>query len=138
METLFTRYKSKLPQVGLAAALGFVIFIQIVTGVFFAAQQAQQSSLIRFLYTFSFSMLLTLWVQYDSRLSGISMGYDQAFYMFCGWPILFPIYVFRSRGFRRGGLLLLALLGAVVLAVIAGLIIGFIMSMGMAVASSAG
>jgi hypothetical protein len=138
MESLLNRYKSKLPQIGLATALGFVIFMQIVAGMFFAAQQTQQSDAIRWLYGFAFSMILTLWVQYDSRLSGISMGYDQAFYMFFGWPILFPIYAFRSRGFRRGGLLLLLLFGVIVFAVIAALIIGVAISMGIAVASSVG
>lgn len=137
MESLFIRYKSKLPQIGLAIALGFVIFMQIVVGIFFATQHTQQADAIRFLYAFSFSMILTLWVQYDSRLSGISMGYDQAFYMFFGWPILFPIYAFRSRGFRRGGLLLLLFLGVVVFAIISALIIGLVISVGIAVARPA-
>lgn len=135
MQFLFTRYKDKFPQVGLVIALGFVLLVENVAFIFLGMHQIQLSSSSLYLYSISLSLILALWVHYDSRLSGISLGMDQAMYIFLGWPIMFPIYVFRSRGLRRGGLLLLAFLGITILAFIAAVVITIAMNIGIAVFS---
>src|SRR5512141_1980898 len=101
MQSLFIRYKNKFPQFGLAIVLGFVLLVENVAFMFLASQHIQQSSSSLLLYAISTSAILTLWVHYDSQSSGISMGMDQAMYIFFGWPIMFPVYAFRSRGFRQ-------------------------------------
>ena len=136
MQSFFSRYKNKFPQVGLAIALGVVILVEDVALMFFASQEIQQSNSSLLLYAISICSILTLWVHYDSRSLGISMGMDQTMYIFFGWPIMFPVYAFRSRGFRRGGVLLLSFLGITVLAFIAAFIITFAMNIGVAIFSA--
>lgn len=135
MQFLFTRYKDKFPQVGLAIVFGFVLLIENIAFMFLGTQQIQPSSSSIYLYSISISSILVLWVHYDSRSSGISLGIDQAMYIFLGWPITFPIYAFRSRGFRRGGLLLLAFLGITTLAFVVAFVITIIMNIGIAIFS---
>jgi hypothetical protein len=62
---------------------------------------------------------------------------DQTMYIFFGWPIMFPIYAFRSRGFQRGGLLLLAFLGIAIVAVLAAFGTTLVIITGMAIFSMA-
>jgi hypothetical protein len=64
------------------------------------------------------------------------MGMDQSMYIFFGWPIMFPVYLFRSRGFRSGGLLLLLFLGVAVFAVIAAFAITIAINIGIAIFSA--
>ena len=135
MQALFTRYKNKFPQVSLAIVFGLVLFTENLVIMFFSNQQIQLSSASIYLYSISISLILTLWVHYDSRLSGISLGMDQAMYIFFGWPMMFPVYAFKSRGFRRGILLLLAFLGIAVLAFIIASVIMIGMIIGVAIFS---
>jgi hypothetical protein len=116
-------YRNKFPQIGLTLILGFVLLLENVVFMVLASQQIQQSSSVLSLYALSISTILTLWVQHDSRSLGTSLGLDQSMYIFFGWPVMFPAYLFRSRGFRSGGLVLLLFLGIMLLAFITALII---------------
>ena len=136
MQSLSNRYKNKFPQVGLAIIFGFVILVENVSFMLSATQQIQQSGAFLPLYAISISTILALWVHYDSRSLGISMGMDQAMYIFFGWPIMFPLYAFRSRGFRRGGLLLLTFLGITILAFMAAFAITVAVNMAVTVFSA--
>jgi hypothetical protein len=111
MQNFLARYQNQLPQIGLAILLNFVLFIEIVVSGFSSFLQIQQSPYLSFLFSIFASTVLTLWVHYDSLSLGISMGLDQAMYIFWGWPIMFPVYAFKSRGFRSGSFLLLLFLG---------------------------
>jgi len=136
MQSLFSRYKNKFPQIGLAILLSFVFLVENVAAMLLSTQQAQQSTASLYLYTLSISTILTLWVHYDSRSLDISLGMDQAMYMFFGWPIMFPVYAFRSRGFRSGGLLLLSFIGIIVLAFVAAFAITMAINIGIAIFSA--
>ncbi len=136
MQSSFSRYKNKFPQVGLAVLLGFVLLVENVAFMLLATQQVQQSSSSLSLYAISISTILTLWVHYDSQSLGISMGMDQAMYVFFGWPIMFPAYAFRSRGFHSGGLLLLSFLGIIVFAFLAAFVITITINIGIAIFSA--
>ena len=136
MQSSSNLYKNKFPQVGLAIVLGFVLLVENVVLMLLGSQQLQQSSSALSLYAVSISTILTLWVYYDSRSLGISMGMDQSMYIFFGWIIMFPLYLFRSRGFRSGGLLLLSFLGIVVFAFIAALAITITINIGIAIFST--
>jgi hypothetical protein len=136
MQPFFSRYKNKFPQVGLAVVLGFVLLVENIAFMFFATQRLQQSSPLLSLYTLTICTILTIWVQYDARSLGISMGMDQSMYIFFGWPIMFPVYAFRSRGFRSGGLLLLSFLGIFVFTLIAAFAITIAINIGVAIFSA--
>jgi len=135
MQSWFIRYKNKLPQVGLAIIFGFVLLVENIVFMFFATQQIQPSDISQFLYSISIPSVLALWVHYDSRSSGVSLGMDQAMLMFFTWPITFPIYAFKSRGFRQGGLLLLLFLGITIFAFISALVITFALNFGITIFS---
>ena len=132
MESLSTRYRSKPPQLGLAILLGLVLFIEIISYTLSSVQQIQQSAVWFPLYAITISAILTLWVHYDSRSRNISLGIDQAMYIFFAWPITFPYYAFSSRGFRSGSLLLLLFIGVYILALIAA----FVVSAGLSIVSA--
>jgi hypothetical protein len=132
-----SHYRNKFPQIGLALTLGFVLLVENVVVMVLATQQIQPSNSLLILYPLSICTILTLWVQHDSRSLGTSLGMDQSMYIFFGWPIMFPIYLFRSRGFRSGGLLLLLFLGMIVFAFIVALVITLILYTGMAIFSAA-
>jgi len=135
MQSLSSRYKNNLPQVGLATLLGFALLVENVASMLCAARQIQQSAALLPLYAIATSTILTLWVHHDSRSRNLSMGIDQAMYTFFAWPITFPFYAFRSRGFRSGGLLLLSFVGIFIFAFIAAVVISIGISIGWAIVS---
>ena len=134
MQTLLTRYQNRLPQIGLAILLNIVLFIEIVATGFSSFLKIQQSASLFPLYAIFVSTALTFWVHYDSLSLGISMGLDQAMYIFFGWPLMFPVYVFKSRGFRSGSLLLLSFIGLYIFTIIAAVVTIFIIGIFIALA----
>ena len=133
MQPLSSHYKDKLPQIGLAVLLGLVLLVENVAAILYVVRQTQQSAVLFPVYTITISTILTLWVHYDSRSTNISMGIDQAMYIFFAWPITFPYYAFRSRGFRSGSLLLLSFVGIGFFAFIAAIVIAFGINIGLSV-----
>jgi hypothetical protein len=133
MQSLSSRSKDKLPQVGLAILLGFVLLVENVASMLYAVRQIQPSTALLPLYAITTSTILTLWVHYDSRSRNISMGIDQAMYIFFAWPITFPSYAFSSRGFRSGSLLLLAFVGIFIVTLIAAIVISLGITIGLSI-----
>ena len=133
MQSLSSRYKDKLPQVGLVIILGLVLFAGNVASILYGARHIQKSALVSPLYAITTSTILTLWVHRDSRSRNTSMGIDQAMYFFLAWPITFPYYAFRSRGFRSGGLLLLLFVGIYVITFIAAIVIAMGITVGLSI-----
>lgn len=123
-------------QIGLAILLGFVLLIENVAFFISASQQIQQSNSLLSLYTISISTILTFWVYYDSLSLNTSLGMDQAMYIFFGWPIMFPVYAFRSRGFRSGGLLLILFLGLAIFTFITAFFITWAINIGILIFSA--
>lgn len=136
MQSLSSRYKTKLPQVALAVLLGLVLLVENVVSMLSVVRHIQQSAVVLPLYAITLSTILALWVHYDSRAINMSMGIDQAMYVFFAWPITFPYYALRSRGFRSGSLLLLSFVGIFLLTLIAAVIISFGIGIGWAVLSA--
>ena len=131
MQSLSSRYKDKLPQLTLAILLGLVLLAENIVSILYAARNIKQSAAVLPLYAITTSAILTLWVHHDSRSRNISMGIDQAMYIFFVWPITFPDYAFRSRGFRSGGLLLLLFVGIIFFAFIAAIVISIGINVGL-------
>ena len=124
------------PQIILTIILGFVFFAENLALMLSSFRETQQSPFSPSLFAISISTILTFWVHHDSQSLGISMGMDQSMYIFFGWPIMFPVYAFRSRGFRSGGLLLLSFLGIIVFAFIAAFVITIAINIGIAIFSA--
>jgi hypothetical protein len=133
MQSLSNHYKVKLPQIGLAVLLGFVLLVENVAAIFYADRQIQHSTALVPLYAITTSTILMLWVHYDSRSRNITMGMDQAMYIFFVWPITFPYYVFKSRGFRSGSLLLLSFVGIYIFTFIAAIVIAIGINLGLSI-----
>ena len=131
MQSLSSRYKDKLPQVALTILLGLVLLVENIVSILHAARNIQQSASALPLYAITTSAILTLWVHYDSRSRNISMGIDQAMYIFFAWPITFPYYAFTSRGFRSGSLLLLSFVGIILFTFIAAIVISIGINVGL-------
>lgn len=43
---------------------------------------------------------IALWVLEDARRRGQSLHYDAGSFVFFAWPVLVPIYLFSTRGWR--------------------------------------
>jgi hypothetical protein len=56
------------------------------------------------LWRFEFNLLLTLWVRADRQARGFRVPFEFDAFVFFGWPIVVPYYLYRTRGGR--GLLL--------------------------------
>jgi hypothetical protein len=136
MQTSSSPLRDQLPQIGLAMLLGFVLLIEEVVGVLSSLRQIQQSPNIFPLLSFSISAILTLWVHYDSRSRDTSMGIDQAMYIFFAWPLTFPLYALRSRGFRSGSLLILCFAGIFILTLIGAIMISIAINIGISIFSA--
>jgi hypothetical protein len=102
----------------LTIILVFVLFAENLALMLSAFRETQLSPYSPSLFAISLSTILTLWVHYDSLSLQVSMGIDKSMYIFFGWPIMFPVYAFRSRGFRSGCLLLLSFFGLFTLTLI--------------------
>jgi hypothetical protein len=136
MQTSLSHPRGKLPQIGLAILLGFILFLEETVGISSSLLRIQQSPYLFSLISVSISAILTLWVHYDSRLLNISLGMDQAMFIFFAWPITFPLYAFRSRGFRSGGLLVLALVGIFISTFIAAVVLSIEINIGISLFSA--
>lgn len=112
------RPKFKFPQVGLTILVAFVLLIGNSASALHSALNVQISPLIQPLFSIAIASALTIWIHYDSRSTKVSMGLDQALYLFVAWPVTFPIYIFRSYGLRSGSLILLSFLGIYALTMI--------------------
>ena len=130
MKSHSSQTQIRFSQVGLTILLVIIFLIENSALAFYSALQIQQSPLLPLLFSFSISSLLAIWVHYDSHLTGYSMGLDQAIYLFYAWPITFPLYIYRTRGFRSGSFLLIILVGIYILTLIATFILVIIINMG--------
>jgi hypothetical protein len=56
------------------------------------------------LWRFEFNLILTLWVRADRQFRGFRVPFEFDAFVFFGWLVVVPYYLYRSRGGR--GLLL--------------------------------
>jgi len=133
MQTPSSPRQIKFPKIKIAILLSFVLLVEdiVLISIFASSPHVQQAPSLLAFYAISFSAILSFWVYYDSRSLNISMGMDQAMYIFWGWPIMFPIYAFRSRGFRSGSLLLISFLGLFIFILVVAVIAVIVLTIGM-------
>ena len=49
---------------------------------------------------FALPFLVTFWVMTDARIRHRKLCYDFDSFVFFGWPVLVPVYLFQTRGIR--------------------------------------
>ena len=76
----------------------------------------------------AFSLIVAAWVQADSRKLRQRHCYDFDSFVFFAWPIIVPVYLFRTRGVRAfltllwfAGIWLVAMLAAAVVMLVRGI-----------------
>jgi len=52
------------------------------------------------LWKFAFSLILVCWVRVDVRAQRYSAPFDFDAFVFFGWPLVVPYYLYRTRGGR--------------------------------------
>ena len=50
--------------------------------------------------SFALPFLVTFWVTTDARIRHRDLCYDFDTFVFFGWPVLVPVYLFQTRGIR--------------------------------------
>jgi hypothetical protein len=51
------------------------------------------------------STSIALWILADARQRGRPMPYDADSFLYFGWPVLAPVYFFKTRGWRAFAIL---------------------------------
>jgi hypothetical protein len=52
------------------------------------------------LWSFEFQVLLAIWVRMDRRRRNVSLPFEFDAFVFFGWPVVVPYYLYRTRGMR--------------------------------------
>lgn len=89
--------KSLIPLIALTAISAVGLSVLVLHG-----HDAPETT--QLLWTFEFSLILTLWVRADRQVRGFSVPFEFDAFVFFAWPAVVPYYLYRSRGGR--GLLL--------------------------------
>lgn len=110
--------KFTFPQKSMTILVAVVFFTANTAWAVYSAFSFQPSPLFIGLYSITIASAFAFWVDRDSRSNQSSFGLDQAMFIFFGWPILFPVYIFRAYGFRHGILILLTFLGIYILTIL--------------------
>ena len=71
------------------------------------------------------SLIMASWVVADARKRQRPLCYDYDSFVFIAWPIVVPVYLFRTRGIRAF-LTLLCFAGIWIVAILAVLVVSFI------------
>jgi len=114
----FPRSRFQFPQPWITLFIILVLFAGNLALALYIGLSISPSPLFQAVFAFAMASAVTTWVHFDSRSTGVSLGFDQGMFVFFTWPVTFPIYIFRSYGFRKGGLILLSFLGIYVVSMI--------------------
>jgi hypothetical protein len=76
----------------------FAFAYGVVSGL--TREEAQLPSNAELVSSFVLPLLLTFWVTTDARIRQRSLCYDFDTFVFFGWPVLIPVYLFQTRGVR--------------------------------------
>ena len=105
---------------------GLLIFaFAVVTGFGsggYRAHGIEISGPFRVLTYFGFLIVMTFWLQKDSRRSEAWRVWDFGFFMCLIWPLFVPYYLFKTRG-AKGILPVIGLVGSYVIAFILGFLV---------------
>jgi hypothetical protein len=71
-----------------------------VGGSLLALRGCNPSEPTQLLWRFAFSLILVCWVRVDVRAQRYSAPFDFDAFIFFGWPVAVPYYLYRTRGGR--------------------------------------
>ncbi len=74
--------------------------ISTVGSFHLAIHRREPSALTHVLWTWGFGFILVCWVRVDARLRGYVRAFDFDSFVFFGWPIMVPYYMYRTRRAR--------------------------------------
>lgn len=63
------------------------------------------------------------WLALDSRRRGFHWAWDMGFFLYLAWPLIMLYYLFKTRGFAKTLLIVLAFVGAYLAGIITGRLI---------------
>jgi hypothetical protein len=99
---------ASVPNPAATMLLGAFFLIANVGAALYAVHGLQPSGGFIFLTYVGFGLGVAWWIHTDSRRLGIRELIDQGWFVYLGWPVVLPYYLFRTRG-GRGALTLLGL-----------------------------
>jgi hypothetical protein len=112
MDLTSTPAKSRVPaHLGPTLLIGAFFLLWHAVHFVFYARGAEPSGEFVVLYYLCLAFLVLHWVRADKRRRGQSRVLDEGFFLYLAWPLVFPYYLFSTRGLRGG----LTLLGIVAL-----------------------
>ena len=87
------------------------VFFSLAAAVY-AATQAEPSPFIAYFLSGGPLLAVIIWLQKDSRRTGVGAVQDWGYFLVLFWPVVIPWYAFKTRG-RSGWRLTLGLFGLV-------------------------
>jgi hypothetical protein len=78
----------------------------------YAATQSEPSPIVALFLSSGPLLAVVLWLQKDSRRTGVGAVQDWGYFLLLAWPIVIPWYAFKTRG-RSGWRLAAGLFGLV-------------------------
>ena len=89
------------------SALRLLVLLVILTAIYATgllvlashgyAARPEAAELLR---GFEFQTLLAIWVRMDRRRGKVSLPFEFDAFVFFGWPVVVPYYLYRTRGGR--------------------------------------
>ena len=109
-----------------AGLLGVFILLTQATNAFYSSRNVEPSAASELLKSMILLGLLGWWLERDSRERGVALFYCRGVILSVAWPLVLPVYLYRTRGVK-GLLHILAFAGAYVAANLLGLLIFFLL-----------
>jgi len=103
------------------------VVLVLLTGIFEAGQWycgvrgLVPSRRAELLWSVEFQLALVWWVLVDRKVRGFAVPFEFDAFMFFGWPVLLPYYLYRTRG-RKGWLLVAGVYALWLIPTVAGVV----------------
>jgi hypothetical protein len=123
-KAIITNKSSHPKRYTLLMILGVTVMMQAMNGMFAGLEREPLGGVTLFGYLMLFG-LMGYWLDKDSRQHRISWVFDMGFFLYLAWPVIVPIYLFRTRRFKAIPIIL-GFLGIYIGAYAIGGVIGII------------
>jgi hypothetical protein len=98
-----------------------VLVGQIGVGLYTAHEMDMPGPLWAIYYAIQLTAL-GIWLERDNRRLRVIRIWDIGFFLYLAWVIVIPYYLIKTRGLKRGFLIMLAWVGAYIVAYVVGLL----------------
>ena len=110
------------------ALVAFVVISSMAAGIY-GARGVEPSPVYYWLYGLAFLEVLSFWIHADCQRLGINKPLDLGFFTALVWPLAYPYYLVRTRGWQRGLLMIAAGAGLCIAGVVISVFTFFITSL---------